>query len=90
MEYYEIVEEKSFAEALSKIGDTKQLDDVLTAVEWALARKPYVYSLIKGTEDLRLYKTRGFENIPACRIWFKIGEDNRVYLLMIEPIPEEE
>lgn len=90
MEYYEIVEEKSFADALNQLGDIKRLDDVLTAVDWALARKPYVYSLIKGTEDVRLYKTRGFEDIPAFRIWFKIGEDNRVYLLMIEPLLEEE
>ena len=88
---YGLVESQDYLNELGKIGDCKRLDDALRGVTWALSRNPKVYEVVEGTKDVRLLKTDSFGDLPELMIWFRIDEvDERVELLMIESVQEED
>ncbi len=89
---YTIRENSSFEEALSSLGDVREIDDVLETLMFALSVRPDSFDLIPGFTRLRMAKTDSFvvggKEIPGLRLTFRIVDDQTVELLWAEQIPE--
>jgi hypothetical protein len=84
MSFRTVVESEAFAhEKLQVEPDVQRLDEMLSAVHWALARHPEHFALVPGTQRLRVVATDPFPGAPSVRIWYTFGP-TEVLLLSIE------
>lgn len=83
----QLIESLSYTDGLAALGDTRVIDDALTALIWALSIKPEAFPVVPGMADIRLAKTdpQMGTPIPRIRIWFRIDEDGQhVHLEHVE------
>lgn len=90
MQGRELVFEHAYDDACEKYGGIQRFDDVLRGVYWALATNPYCYDVVVGMKETRLMLTRQLDGTPGFRIWFRVASDDKVHLLMLEPLSHPE
>lgn len=60
------------------------MEQVHAGIEWAISKRPEVYDVVDGTEDIRLLKT-----ISGLGVWFRIIDNEKVELLHIEKLQDD-
>ena len=90
MARYEVYDSETFAGQRKLLLKTvPRLDEALKGLEWALARKPFIFDKIEQVNGLRLARLEALP-IPnsnetnAARVYFRLLEGNRVELQWIE------
>jgi len=79
--FREVVKEDAFEEAIRRLAETyPRIEDVVTALEWDLARDPDpVHHAIPGTSDHILRTPPHPPNIPSLRVLYSY-DDEKVHL----------
>ncbi|MBU1173354.1 MAG: hypothetical protein KKD44_27620 [Proteobacteria bacterium] len=88
----DLIEEPAFTEQVAGLGDTKRLDEALSALSWALSSNATCYPVMPSFKRLRVAKTVARGDVPALRVLFTIENDAdkcAVHLHWIEPYEEE-
>lgn len=87
-EHYAIVREHQFDESHTAIaGSYERMDEMDSAIDWALARNPQYFTNI--IDDYYLWKSDKIDGFPACRIVYHVDEvEKRVTLIDIEEVEE--
>lgn len=86
----QIIREQEYEENLHAMArDTHRMDEIDSALDWALARGPvYFYQV---DEEHYLYKNEGLYHFPDFRVLYRYDKINhRIFLLSIEAIPPSE
>lgn len=90
-----LIEEKSYAYSVAKLGGAYAVDLALSAIMDGLCNKPEGFDLVPGQEPIRIAKTdrivrQNGSIIPGLRLWFVIENETTTRLLYVEEIPTEE
>jgi len=90
-EYYEIIDEKSFAEKLTGLKPIhERILEIHEAITWRLG-KNQEGTAIPGFPDYRVYKTVPIGDIPSFWVLFKVDNPGeKVHLISLEPVEEKE
>ncbi len=71
-----------FGEQASLIEpDVRRFDELMAAIEWALASDPYQFPLVPGTA-FRVVKAEEFPGMLRLRIAFTISDDDETVSLL--------
>ena len=78
----EVVESQNFGLQRDELGDARRIDDALLGTVWAVSTTPEVYPCVY--KDVRLIRTKPFDDIPALSVRFRILGEDQVELLHLE------
>lgn len=90
-----LVEGRSFTDAVAKIGGHELVDSALSAVIDGLCNGPEGFDLIPGFEPIRIAKTDAIsrpdgQSCNAMHLWFIIESETTIRLLYVEEILSDE
>lgn len=84
---WSIIEDKSFEDAVEKLGGYRAVDFALAPVVDALSRNPYGFRYFKNKfVSFRYAITKPIDCLPSLVVTFTIQEDGTVCLKHIEPV----
>ena len=87
---WEVVEPTLFSLQVNELrGSVPRVDDVLSGLKWAIARKPDEFPVVQEKRSLHLAKTRRYGDVPPMRVFFTFDK-KKVTLRWIEPLPDED
>lgn len=79
-----LIHTDNYEQQCEQLGGYTRMEQVHAGIEWAISKRPEVYDVIDGTEDIRLLKT-----ISGLGVWFRIIDDETVELLHIEKLQDD-